>query len=170
MPANDFRNLVQPDELILGSTNPIMPRVLLDHSSRTDNLVTATCNTMNSTSYLYLCQIWWRLRHVAIPHWSAAMTWYATCQVNERSTTAGPPVNEGQQKRSMTVNGGRPSSTTTEPPPDLRQKSGLAESTTGRGSVRSGSGRVWIGSGLDRVGSGSGHGSGRVAMSACGTH
>ncbi|GKD37440.1 hypothetical protein Tco_1257647 [Tanacetum coccineum] len=80
MPANDFWNLVQPDALILGSTNPIMPRVLLDHSSRTDNLVTATCNTMNSTSYLYLCQIWRCLCRVATPHWLAAMTWHAMWQ------------------------------------------------------------------------------------------
>ncbi|GJW32550.1 KH domain-containing protein [Tanacetum coccineum] len=69
------------------------------------------------------------------------MTWHATWQVNDYSTTAEPPVNGSGQRWPTTVNGGGP-------PPDLRRNSGLAGSTTGRVRVRSGSGRVWIGSGL----------------------
>ncbi|GJY94033.1 protein NAR1 isoform X2 [Tanacetum coccineum] len=92
------------------------------------------------------------------------MTWHATWQVNDRSTTAGPPVNGNGQRWPTTVNGGGPPSTTAgppsttagpppdhlrttaRPPSDLRWNSGLAGSTTCRVRVRSGSGRVWIGS------------------------
>ncbi|GKE91465.1 hypothetical protein Tco_1572560 [Tanacetum coccineum] len=64
-----------------------------------------------------------RRRHVAAPHWPAASDMAGQWPVNRRSTTAGPPVNGGQQRRSTVATSGQ-------------RRSGRVVSGSGSGSPR----------------------------------